>query len=363
MPAWNPLLDPPAFPATGYAELADRMGKLLNTRNDIVLIQGEAIIALEAVATSIGQPGAPALNIVTSLYGGWFGDWLRRAGSPTTDLVAEPGLPIEINAVKAALDARPETRLLALVHAESASGILNPLPEIAALAKARGIVLIVDAVASFGGHELEIDGWNVDLCVTGPQKSVGGSSGLSVVSVSPAAWALIDRPDARLASSLSLLDQKRLWLDKGRGVLPGMPSALEFHALQAALDRVEAEGFASVIARHARAGRASRTAVQAMGLRPWVDEARASNLVTAAPLPPGLAMDAVLAALEPFGTGIAPGVGPSADRLLRLNHTGPRARFDVVLANVLALGQALRALGFNADLGAAAAAVTKAYAA
>jgi aspartate aminotransferase-like enzyme len=357
VPAWNPLLDIPPFPADGYGKLADRPAGLLRTRNDVLLVQGEAIIALEAVASSIARPGLKALNIVTSPYGGLFGHWLRRGNAAVTDLVAEPGKPITAPAVAAALDAQPDTALLALVHAESASGILNPLPEIAALAKTRGITIVVDAVASVGGHALDVDGLGLDIVVIGAQKSLGGSAGLSALSVSPKAWALIDRADGLEQSTLSLLDLKRNWLDRGRGALPGMPSALEFHALAAALDRVEDEGLDAIIARHAKAAAASRAGALALGLAPWVEPAHASNLVTAAALPESVTLQDAMAALAPFGTAIAPGVGPGTERLLRLNHTGPRARRDIVLGDIIALGQALRQLGHQADLDAARSAV------
>ena len=84
---------------------------------------------------------------------------------------------------------------------------------------------------------------------------------------------MIDRPDAPVQSTLSLMDLKRNWLDAGRGVLPGMPSALEFFALEAALDRVEAEGLDAVVARHTLAGAATRDAVRALGLSTWVEDA------------------------------------------------------------------------------------------
>lgn len=360
---WSALLDLPAFPANGYARLADRIGALLKTRNDVLLVQGEAIIALEAVAASLAAPSLKALNIVTSPYGKLFGDWLRRGGTRALDVTAEPGKPIGFDAVKAAFDANPDTQIVSLVHAESASGILNPLPEIACLARERGALVVLDAVASVGGHALDVDGLGVDIAVIGAQKSLGGSSGLSALSVSPEAWRLIDRPDGLAASNLSILDLKRNWLDTGRGQLPGMPSALEFFALQAALDRIEAEGMDAVVARHALAGKAARNGLRALGVPLWADEDCASNLVTSARAPEGVDIAALLAHPACVDAGLTPGAGDMADRLARLNHTGPRARYEVVLASVLALGLALRAHGMEADLSAAADAVTRVYAA
>lgn len=360
MASWNPLLDAPPYPATGYARLADRLGALLGTKNDVLLVQGEAIIALEAAATSLARPGLAALNIVTSPYGAWFGEWLRCGGAEVVDLVAPAGKPIAAEAVAAALATRP-AGLVALVHAESASGILNPLPQIAALARDSGALLLVDAVASFGGHALDVDALGADLVVVGPQKSLGGGAGVSAVAISPRAWTQIAAPGAAAPSTLALGDLKANWLDVGRGALPGMPSPIEFHTLEASLDRFEAEGLAAAIGRHHIAATATRAALAALPLAPWVPAAQASNLVTAAQLPEGIERAALLAALAPFGVGISACVGPGTERLVRLNHTGPRASFEPVLANVVALGAALALAGAAVDTGAAAEAVATTY--
>jgi aspartate aminotransferase-like enzyme len=329
MPA---LPDLPPYPATGYARLADRLAALLATSGDVLHVQAEAIVALEAAATSLARPGLSALNVVTSPYGALFGEWLARGGAEVRNLAADPGRPIAAAAVAAAVD--QPTDLVALVHAESASGILNPLPEIAALAHAAGALIVVDAVASVGGHPLAMDDLGLDLVVIGPQKSLGGSSGLSAVALSPRAWQAIDRPGAPRHSILSLLDHRRDWLEQGRGQLPGMPSTLEFHSLEAALDRVEAEGLDALIARHGRAASATRAGLEALGLPLWVpDPAQASALVTTATLPPGASLaGAAPALLEAVGPAIGtpPGV-------IRFNHTGPRANEATVAAGLAAL--------------------------
>jgi len=360
-PSPSPLLDLPPYPADGYAQLADRIGRLLGTKNDVLHVQGEAILALEAVATSVSSTAVSALNIVTSPYGSLFGQWLRRGGAKVVDLAAEPAKPIAIEAVASAFDAVSDVNLISLVHAESASGILNPLPDIVRLAKTRGATVILDAVASFGGHGLDVDALGIDIAVVGPQKALGGSSGLSAVSVSERAWRLMDRPDAPRLSALSLADLKRDWLDRGRGALPGMPSSLEFFALEAALDRVEAEGLPSLVARHKRAGAATRDAVRALGLSTWVADESSSDLVTVAVLPNRIAVTDLLGHILSEDADLSAAVGPGADYLLRLNHTGQRARREPVLANIAALARALRELGVDADLDAAMAAISARY--
>lgn len=100
----------------------------MGTRNDVLLIQAEAVLALEAAATSLARPGLRVLNIVTSPYGAWFGGWLERGGATVRNLTASPAKPVTLEEVEQALDEGPDFDLLAIVHAESASGILNPYP-------------------------------------------------------------------------------------------------------------------------------------------------------------------------------------------------------------------------------------------
>lgn len=358
--AWNPLYGVPVYPAGRYATLARRIGAILKTDDDVLLVQAEAVVALEAVATSLARPGLFALNIVTSPYGGWFGQWLRRGGAGVVDIVARPGLPIEVAAVAAALDADPGIGVLALVHAESASGILNPLPEIMALARTRGIVTVVDAVASVGGHTLDVDGSVIDIAIIGPQKALGGPAGVSALSVSPRAWELILRGDAPRDSILSLADLK-IWVDGGRGALPGTPAPLEFFALETALDRIEAEGIEQVIARHQKAASASRAGLSALGASLWVPAEQASNLVTTVSVPAGTEPASIIRFAAGLGVELTTGVGAGLSHLVRLNHTGPRATFQTVLANIVTYGEALRQAGLPANVGAAAEAIARAY--
>ncbi|MBL3569343.1 aminotransferase class V-fold PLP-dependent enzyme [Rhodovulum visakhapatnamense] len=357
-PSWLPLPDAPAFPADGYAPLADAIGRLIGTANDVLLVQGEAMVALEAAASSLGRPGVRALNVVTSLYGRWFGGWLRRAGAEVTDLAgAAPGHPITTDAVARALEAG-RYDLVALVHAESATGILNPLPGIVALARAHGALVVVDAVASLGGHPVEVDALGIDVAVMGPQKALGGQAGTSAIAVSPAAWDRI-APPGEAPSILSLADLRTLWLETGRGALPGTPSALEFHSLAQTLARVEAEGMAAIRARHGRAAAAARAGARALTGAEWVAPGQASNLVTAAALPEGLSATELLT--HASGDALSAGVGPAGERLVRLNHTGPRARLETVLGDLATLGEALDAAGHPAPTGAALSAAEAAW--
>ncbi len=360
------LLDPPAYPSVGYAVLADRIGAVMRSFDDVVFVQAEAVVALEAVAASLAKPGLRVLNVVTSPYGDYFATWLRRGGADVENVVAELGKPVELAAFQAALDSMERVDAVVLVHGEAANGSLNPLPEIAVAAKARGALLVVDAVASIGAHPFEVQTLGIDIAIIGPQKALAGPAGLSAISVSEAAWARIAEAPALRLSTLSLLDLKENWLDRGADALPGTPAPLEFWALDAALDRIDAEedGIETVVERHQLAMRATRAGVRALGAALWIeDDAAASALVTAVPVPSGIDVDALVAAASAGeDAAISPGVGGVETLLVRLNHTAARAAYRPVLANVVALGQALAALGQPVDLDAAIEAVAKTYA-
>lgn len=362
LPFFKLPLDVPNYPADRYAPLADRLRRLLATKSDLVFIQAEALLALEASAISLARPGVSALNIVTSPYGAYFGAWLRRGGAAVEEITAAPGQPITLDAVNAALAPGKSLDIVALVHGEGANGALNPLAGIAARARGRDALVVVDAVASFGAHPLDVDALGIDIAVIGPQKALAGPAGLSAVTVSGRAWAHIAKTADFAPSSLSLAEIKSAWLEAGRGALPGTPSALEFWALEAAIDRVEAEGLASVITRHARAARAARAGLRGLGIAPWIaDDAAASHLVTSAPVPPGLDANRIIAEAAEHGVALGKGFGDIEGKLVRLDHTGPRAGFTSVMASVTAYGKAVGKLGGKADVGAGAAAVASAY--
>ncbi|NVH74168.1 alanine--glyoxylate aminotransferase family protein [Paraburkholderia sp. JPY432] len=236
------LVDVPRYPDHGYALLAERIKRLLKTSADVLFVQAEAVLALEAVAASIARQGIVAVNVVTSPYGRWFGGWLRRGGAIVHDVVATMGQPVESSAVANCLETLEHVDIVAAVHAESSSGALNPLAQLAALAKSRHALFAVDAVASIGGHVIDVDGLGIDIAVIGPQKALAGPAGLSAVVLGQRALDHIAKMPDFAPSSLSLAALKRDWLDRGRPGLPGTPSALEFWALEAALDRIEAEG-------------------------------------------------------------------------------------------------------------------------
>ena len=339
------LLDVPIVGAVDVAVAESAVADLLHTASDVLTIQAEAVVALEASAKSLGRPGLRALNISTGPYGALFGRWLSASGAEVVDLAVPFSRTVTIEDVENALEAG-HFDLVAAVHAEAATGGANPIEEIAAMVAASGALLVVDAVASVGAHRVRPDSWPADVVVIGAQKALAGPAGVSALSVSPRAWEAMQRnPSAPRESILSLLDLRDGWLSAGRTTLLGTPSSLETAALGQALARVADEGLEQVIGRHQSAAAATRAGARALGLQPWIaDDRAAAGVATTLAVPAGWSPPALVAAARAAGAQlITAAPGSLAGTTLRVNHTGRAAELRFVRDEIAALSVALDA--------------------
>ncbi|MEU7101675.1 MULTISPECIES: pyridoxal-phosphate-dependent aminotransferase family protein [Streptomyces] len=347
----HPFLDLAPLSAARFASIEDRVAKLLDTRQDVVVTQGEALLPLEGAIRATAGPGTTALNVITGPYGQTFGDWLRDCGATVIDLAVPFHTAVKAAQVREAFAEHPEIDFVSLVHAEAATGNTNPVAEIGEAVRAQGALFYLDAVASVGAEPVLPDAWGVDLCVIGAQKAMGGPAGVSAVSVSERAWArMAANPRAPRRSYLSLLDWKERWIDGGRKALLHAPAQLEMLALEACLERIEAEGLDAVMARHASAAAATRAGVAALGggLEPYVHEAgEAAPVATTLRTPDGVVAAELVAralAADP-ALPLAAGGGALAREMIRVNHYGPDATPGAVRACLAALGTALAESG------------------
>ncbi|MET9114875.1 aminotransferase class V-fold PLP-dependent enzyme [Streptomyces longwoodensis] len=347
----HPFLDLAPLSAARFASIEDRVAKLLDTRQDVVVTQGEALLPLEGAIRATAGPGTTALNVITGPYGQTFGDWLRDCGATVIDLAVPFHTAVKAAQVREAFAEHPEIDFVSLVHAEAATGNTNPVAEIGEAVRAQGALFYLDAVASVGAEPVLPDAWGVDLCVIGAQKAMGGPAGVSAVSVSERAWArMAANPRAPRRSYLSLLDWKERWIDGGRTALLHAPAQLEMLALEACLERIEAEGLDAVMARHSSAAAATRAGVAALGggLEPYVHEAgEAAPVATTLRTPDGVVAAELVAralAADP-ALPLAAGGGALAREMIRVNHYGPDATPGAVRACLAALGTALAESG------------------
>ncbi|MBD9704395.1 pyridoxal-phosphate-dependent aminotransferase family protein [Streptomyces caniscabiei] len=351
----HPFLDLAPLSASHFASIEDRVARLLSTEQDVVITQGEALLPLEGAIRGAAGPGTTALNVITGPYGQTFGNWLRDCGATVVDLAVPFHTAVTAGQIRDAFAEHPAIDFVSLVHAEAATGNTNPVAEIGEVVREHGALFYLDAVASVGAEPVLPDAWGVDLCVIGAQKAMGGPAGVSAISVSERAWArMAANPRAPRRSYLSLLDWKERWIDGGRRALLHAPAQLEMLALEACLERIEAEGLGTVMSRHASAAAATRAGALALGggLEPYVREAAdAAPVATTLRTPAGVDASELVAkalAADP-ALPLAAGGGALASEMVRVNHYGPDATLGVVHSALAGLGAALAEFGARVD--------------
>lgn len=340
----------PDFLAT-FRRTQEKVAQIFRTTDDVVLMQGEAIVGLEGAARSLVRPGMAVLNLVQGVFGRGMGYWLKDFGAVLHEIEVGYDDAVDPDAVAAYLDEHPEIELLALVASETPSGTVCDVSRIGPICRERGVLTLVDTVSGVLGMPWETDAWELDVCVAGAQKCLGGPPGVAMVSVSARAWEAIYANDrAPRDSYLSLIDWKEKWLGEGR--FPYTPSVSDIQGLEVALDQALEEGVEEVVRRHERAAAVTRAGVRAMGLDLWaVREEIMAACVTSVRLPAAVDDTAVRDLVrDRYGVMLSHGQG--AGKLIRIAHMGPTATGLYPVIGLTALGRALADLGQPVDIGA-----------
>lgn len=283
-----------------------------------------------AVANLVGEG-----TRVTVVVSGYFGDRLaqmcERYGATVSRVDGTWGRAADPDALRRHLEATPAD-IVAMVHAETSTGVLNPVRELAAVAKEHDALTIVDAVTSFGGHPLDVGGWGIDACYSCTQKCLGGPSGLAPVVFGPRA--LERRVKCRsFYFDLGLLED--YWLR--RKYHHTMSSTLVY-ALDEALAIVEEEGADARYARHERNHRTLVDSLASIGLSLLPPEGERLWTLNAVRVPDGVDEAAVRKhLLDVFNIEIGAGLGPLAGKIWRVGLMGASSspRLIVLLQGAL----------------------------
>ena len=268
-----------------------------------------------AVANLVGE-GTRATVIVTGYFGDRLAQMCERYGAVVTRLNVEWGRACDPEALRAQLEAAPAD-VVAMVHAETSTGVVNSVRELAAIAREHGALTIVDAVTSLGGMPLDVGVWGIDAAYSCTQKCLGGPSGLAPVVFGPRA--LAQRVKCRsFYFDLTLLED--YWLR--RKYHHTMSSTLVY-ALYEALSIIEEEGLDVRWARHERNHRALLESLAGLGLSVLPREGERLWTLNAVRVPDGVDEAAVrLHLLEAFNIEIGAGLGPLAGKIWRVGLMG-----------------------------------------
>lgn len=304
--------------------------------HEVLAISGTGTSGMEAAVANLTEPGRRALVVVNGYFGDRLSAMFARYGASVDRVEGEWGRAIDPSRVADALS-KASYDLLGVVHAETSTGVRNPLPEIAALAHEHGALTIVDAVTSLGAMPLEIEAWGIDACYSCTQKGLGAPSGLAPVVFSPAA--LSRKVDCRsFYLDLNLLLD--FWVRRKYHHTISTPLV---YALSEALTEVEEEGMEARWARHELVHGAFADAVGRLGLTLVPPPAERLWSLNAVRVPDGV-NDATVRRrlLEKDQIEIGAGLGPLAGKIFRIGLMGSGATIDNVTRVSTALREALQ---------------------
>ena len=334
----------------------ERLGLVLQTENDVLLFTASGSGAFESAVVNLLSPGERVLAVSA----GEFGErWARVAtayGADVQDLRYDWGETPRAEDVRARVE-ETGAAVVFLVHSETSTGVVADVQSLAQAAREGGATVVVDAVSSLGAVPLETDAWELDVVVSGSQKALMTPPGLSLTSVSSAAWERC----ARTTTPRFYFDWQKLRASLETGTTPFTPAVSLVAALDVALGLLLEEGLDAAFARHAALGRACREGAKAMGLELFSPDEERSAVVTAILTPDGVdARELVLALRDRFGITVAGGHGELGSRMFRIGHIGYYDVFDITTA-LAAVELLLVESGADIERGAAVTRALEAY--
>jgi alanine-glyoxylate transaminase/serine-glyoxylate transaminase/serine-pyruvate transaminase len=345
-------LDPDFLPLLDDVRLSLRRVFRADEKALTLATSGTGTSAMEAAVANAVSDGMRGIVIVTGYFGDRLAQIFERYGARVRRIDVEWGRAVDPQRLRDELR-REGADVVGIVHAETSTGVRNPVKELAAIARESGALTIVDMVTSLGGQEVDLAGWGVDIAYSCTQKCIGAPSGLAPIAVSGAARERLV-PCRSFYLDLRLLEE--YWV--GRKYHHTMSSTL-IYALREALLMVEEEGIDARVARHERHHRALAAGVEAIGLSLLPPEDERLWTLNTIRVPKGLDEAAVRRTLlTAYNVEIGAGLGPLAGKIWRVGLMGASSTPQTLLQFLAALESALATHWHHVPAGAGAAAAS-----
>lgn len=324
-------------------QVQQRLREIFRTDNQMTIaISGTGSAGMEAAFVNLVEPGDEVLVCVNGVFGNRMSDIVGRVGGELHRIDRPWGEVFDPQEIEAALDRWPRTKLVAIVHAETSTGAWQPLLEIGRICRERDCLLIVDAVTSLAGVELEIDDWRIDACYSGTQKCLSCPPGLAPLTIGPRAVEKLRQRKVKVASwYLDLTMIQQYWAERQRTYHHTAPISMNY-ALHEALALILEEGLEPRFSRHRLHSAALMAGLEAFGFEPAAQEGHRLPVLNAVRVPDGIDEAAVRRQLlDDHNIEIGGGLGELAGKVWRIGLMGESARRDHVHTLLTALGELL----------------------
>jgi len=327
-----------------FLEIMDQsmamLREVFQTKNRLALpMSGTGSAGMETCFVNLVEPGDNVLIGVNGVFGTRMVDVAQRCGAQVDTVEAEWGTALEPQKFKTAL-AQKKYKLTAVVHAETSTGVLQPLDDIAKLVRESGALFLVDTVTSLGGAPVRVDELGIDACYSGTQKCLSCPPGLSPVTFSERAVEVIRKRKTKVQSWYLDLSMIEKYWGSERVYHHTAPISMNY-ALHEALRLVLEEGLEASWQRHRQVHESFVREMRKLELEPAVAEPIRAPMINTVKIPEGVDDPKVRQRLyDDFNIEIGAGLGPLKGKIWRVGLMGHGSRVE----NVDLLAKALRQL-------------------
>lgn len=332
-----------------FAEVREGLKYIYETEQEVFILAASGTGAMEASVSNTLSRGDKALVVNGGKFGERWGKISRAYGVEVEELMVEWGKEVDPKEIENALDSDPSIKAVMIQASETSTGVKHPTKEIAEITGKRDdVILIVDGITGVGVFPLPFDKWGIDVLVGGSQKAFMLPPGLSFAAMSEKAWRFYENSDL----PKFYFDFKSALKNAEKNTTTYTPAVTLIIGLAAVLRRFMAEGRENMHARHEKLALATREAMRAIGLEPFVQDTPSTALTTII-APPDIGAGKVIAGLrDDYGITVAGGQDQAKGKIFRISHIGDIDKTDT-LSIVAAIESVLNSLDYEFDFGAA----------
>ena len=332
-----------------FAEVREGLKYVFETEQEVFILAASGTGAMEASVANTLSKGDKALVVNGGKFGERWGKICKAYGVGVEELMVDWGKEVDPADIEKALDKDPSINSVMIQASETSTGVKHPTKEIAEITGKRDdVILIVDGITGVGVFPLPFDKWGIDVMVGGSQKAFMLPPGLSFAAMSDKAWKFYEKSDL----PKFYFDFKAALKNAEKNTTTFTPAVTLIIGLAAVLRRFMEEGRENMHARHERLALATREAMRAIGLEPFVQDTPSTALTTVI-APPDIGAGKVIASLrDDYGITVAGGQDQAKGKIFRVSHIGDIEKTDT-LTVVAAIESVLGELGHEFSFGAA----------
>lgn len=342
-------------------ETMELLRYLFQTKSPLTMaMPGTGSAGMETALVNLIEEGDKVVVCINGVFGGRMLDICQRIKADVTTVEAPWGKIIEPEQVKEALE-KSGAKFVAIVHAETSTGVLQPLDEISAICKDHDALLIVDCVTSLAGCEVKIDDWGIDAAYSGTQKCISCPPGLAPVTFGERAQKIINNRKSKVPIWYLDLTMIQNYWGKERFYHHTAPINMTY-AIREALRLIYEEGLENRFTRHELNSKALKSGLEAMGMKLWAQEGHRLPMLTSVTIPEGVEdVPARKYLLNNYGIEIGGGLGEGKGKVWRIGTMGYTCQEKNILLLLTALEAALKVQGYKVEQGIGAAAAMEVY--